>query len=165
MHGHLLNHESQRNSTHAVTTLRPKRFGEKGVRSGSILFLKQYIVLRGWGALPAALSTTHHIRPPTDHAVALGLQEPPTTRQGRTSRAHRPQGAGGRTPRDHRRPGRDSTELWPGRVVWGRRGAPGGQAGRVGTRALTTRNPGETRNPRPSARPAPLSRYGSGPIY
>ena len=31
MHGHLLNHESQRNSTHAVTTLRPKRFGEKGV--------------------------------------------------------------------------------------------------------------------------------------
>ena len=40
MHGHLLNHESQRNSTHAVTTLRPKRFGESDVRSGSAPFFK-----------------------------------------------------------------------------------------------------------------------------
>ena len=57
MHGHLLNHESQRNSTHAVTALRPKRFGEKGVRSGRALFLKQYC-FKGVGG--TASSVVHH---------------------------------------------------------------------------------------------------------
>ena len=55
MHGHLLNHESQRNSTHAVTTLRPKRFGEKGVRSGSIFF-KTIYCFKGVGGTASSLA-------------------------------------------------------------------------------------------------------------
>ena len=43
--------------THAVTTLRPKRFGEKGVRSGSIFF-KTIYCFKGVGG--TASSVVHH---------------------------------------------------------------------------------------------------------
>ena len=58
MHGHLLNHESQRNSTHAVTPLRSKRFGEKaGREKWEYPFLKQYC-FKGVGG--TASSAVHH---------------------------------------------------------------------------------------------------------